>query len=261
MTDNNAALAEKLEEPAQKAAVTTTLQETIYAYEEHFAMALAGTDVSPQRFVRMAFTAVNSNEMLKQADRFSLMGSLLGCAALGLEPSSPLGQAYIVPFKDQGKVKAQLIVGYQGYIDLAYRSGRVMSIYAHVVREQDEFSYEFGSNAHLTHRPSRDAARGEVTDAYGFAVLAGGGHVFDVLSKEQIEARKARSKAKGDRSPWQTDYEAMARKSAIRQLFKWLPTSTETQKALGADGAVWREIPDGDKALDPGIIDVEGEEV
>lgn len=256
--EKGATLAEKIDEPEKKAVQTTTLQQTIYGYEDHFAMALSGLDVDPKRFVRMAFTAVNKNPLLLESDRASLMGALLGCAQLGLEPSGPTGQAYLVPFKEKGQVRTQLIIGYQGLVDLAYRSGRVMSLSAHVIREGDFFDWELGSNARITHRPQLVGDRGPIVGAYAVAVLAGGGQVFDVLNLDQIQARRSRSKA-GDKGPWSTDYEAMCRKSAVRQLFKWLPSSAENQQALGADGGVWREIPapGKDTAIDEGIIDIE----
>lgn len=262
MTEQAATLAEKIDNPAP---ATVTLQQEVYGYEHHFSMALAGTDITPTRFVRMAWTAINAKPELKESDRPSLFGALLACAQLGLEPSGPTGQAYLVPFKDKGVQRTQLILGYQGLIDLVYRSGRVLSISAHVIREQDEFEWELGSNAHIRHRPALTSDRGPIVGAYAIATIAGGGEVFDVLNLEQIEARHSRSKAKGDNSPWKTDYEAMCRKSAIRQLFKWLPSSAENQMALGADNGVWREIPQPEgntiEAIDPGIIDVEGEEV
>jgi recombination protein RecT len=258
------ALANKIEHPNPQATKADQLRQTIYGYKEHFALALTGADgrplIAPEKFARAAFTAVNAVPLLAEATLPSMMGALLGAAQLGLEPG-PLGQIYLVPFKDKGVVKAQLIIGYQGLVELAYRSGRVMSLTAHVIREKDEFDWELGSNAHITHRPSLTEVRGEIVGAYAIAVLAGGGQVFDVLNLEQIASRRGRSKATGANSPWQTDYEAMCRKSAVRQLFKWLPSSVENQMALGADGGVWRAIPAVEQeALDPEIIDVEAVE-
>ena len=254
-------LAERLEgDQAPAVSEKTLLRDVVYSYEKHFALALSGADGKPMidsaKFCRVAYTAIRGSEMLQEATQASLMGALMACAQLGLEPSGPLEEAYLVPFRDKknNTVEVQLILGYQGLINLAYRSGRVTSIIAHVVRDADEFEWELGTNAHIVHRPA-SGDRGEVVAAYAIANIAGGGQVFDVLSKEDIEARRAHAKTD---NIWKKHYEAMARKSAIRQLWKWIPSSIENQLALGADGGVYREIPTTEVELtDPDFIDVE----
>lgn len=259
------ALAEKIDQTADTPAKVDpaaerrkVLHAAIEAQAQHFAVALAAGDgtpmIDPKKFARVAYTAVRKNPMLQEASLTSLMGALMACAQLGLEPSGPLGQAYLVPFREKGQVEVQLIIGYQGLIELAYRSGRVTSIVAHVVRSNDHFEWELGTNAHIVHRPAM-TERGEVTGAYAIANIAGGGQVFDVMARSDIDARRAR--AKTDKI-WTSDFEAMARKTAVRQLFKWLPASVEDHPALGADGGVFRQIPEKPEDFDdPNVIDVD----
>jgi recombination protein RecT len=123
-----------------------------------------------------------------------------------------------------------MILGYQGMIELAMRSGQVSSIFAHPVYESDEFHYRLGLDPDIHHIPSADADResGKLTHVYAVARIKGADPVFVVLSKAQVDARKSRSATAGKSfSPWQSDYDAMALKTAVRALFKWLPKSSE----------------------------------
>jgi recombination protein RecT len=261
----NTALAEKIDSGG-KAELTREDKQywriMLDQQQSQFAEALTGTGIDPKHFKRVALTAIRSNPMLQDADFISLMGAIMTTAQLGLEPSGPLGQAYLIPFKNnkEKRIDVQLILGYQGLIELAYRSGRVMSIIAHTVCKEDYFEWELGTNERIIHRPA-EGNRGELVGAYAIAKLAGGGQVFDYMTRAEIEARRDRSKGAGsDHSPWKTDYEAMARKTAVRQLFKWLPASVAVSAALGADSQSFREIPgSADDIVD--VIDVESDEV
>jgi recombination protein RecT len=228
------------------------------AQRVQFAKALEGTGISAEHFGRVALTAIRANKMLQEADFISLMGAIMTAAQLGLEPAGPLGQAYLVPFKNskEKRIDVELIVGYQGFVELAYRSGRVMSIIAHTVHDKDYFEWELGTNERIIHRPA-EGDRGDVIGAYGIAKLAGGGQVFDYMTKAEIELRRARAKTD---NIWKSDYEAMCRKTAIRQLFKWVPASVAVSAALGADSQSFREIPGSADDI-PDVIDVEGDEV
>ncbi|EKF2878464.1 recombinase RecT, partial [Escherichia coli] len=85
---------------------------------------------------------------------------IVQCSQLGLEPGSALGHAYLLPFGNKneksGKKNVQLIIGYRGMIDLARRSGQIASLSARVVREGDEFNFEFGLDEKLIHRPGEN---------------------------------------------------------------------------------------------------------
>lgn len=152
---------------------------------------------------------------------------------LGLEPDGVLGQAYLVPYRNRGQLEAQFQVGYRGYISLAMRSGQVKSISAEVVYEGDKFDYSFGTDQYLKHRPALKG-RGEPVGVYAIAALDGGGHVFRVLSVDDVEGVRACSRAKDD-GPWVTHWNEMARKTAVRALAKYLPMSVELQRAAVED--------------------------
>lgn len=246
-------LAEKIEDAAPAAPVKKqdTVADLVLKSRDQFALALAG-NIDPDKFTRVAITTIRTTPKLNQADPMSLLGAFMACAQLGLEPSGPLGHAYLVPF---GK-EVQLIVGYQGLIELAYRSGRVMSLVARPVHAEDEFEFAYGLHDTLRHVPA-EGNRGAMTHVYAVAHLAGGGVIPVVMSKGEVDAVMNRSPgAKKADSPWKTDYEAMAMKSAVRRLFKWLPSSVESQAALGADEGVVKGIANSVEELGE-VIDVE----
>ena len=194
--------------------------------------------MTADRLARIATTEMRRVPALANCSPESFLGAIMQCAQLGIEPSNSLGHAYLIPFgngKDkQGRANVQLIIGYRGMIDLARRSGQIVSLSARAVYENDEFSYEYGLHEDLTHKPSEDGNTGKLTHVYAVARLKDGGIQFEVMSRAQVDAIRAQSKA-GNSGPWQTHYEEMAKKTVIRRLFKYLPVSIEIQKAVGLD--------------------------
>lgn len=193
------------------------------------------------RVARIAVTLIGTNPALARCTPESFLGALMTASQLGLEPG-PLGEAYLVPYGQQ----VTFIPGYRGLIKLAYQSGMVADIGAHVVRENDEFDFAHGLAPYLTHKPAWRVNRGAPVGVYAAANLANGRQVFVVLAHAQVEAIRHRSRAK-DNGPWKTDWDAMARKTAIRQLARWLPMSTDLRAfgmAVALDGSR-REVAPG----------------
>lgn len=149
-----------------------------------------------------------------------------------------MGQCYLVPFynKKTQSYDVQFVLGYKGMIDLARRSGVITNIYAHEVREKDEFSYCYGLNPQLNHVPAL-TERGDILGFYAVAHLKDGGHLFQYLSVEDVEKRKDRSKAK-EYGPWQSDYEEMGKKTVLRHMWKYLPVSVEIMKKAVLDETI-----------------------
>jgi recombination protein RecT len=223
------------------------------------------------RFTRIALTCIRTTPKLAECDAMSLIGALMVSAQLGLEPGGPLGQAYLVPrWNNKTKTNdAQFQLGYKGIIELARRSGQLVSIEAHEVCENDEFSYSYGLDDHLTHKPLLRGDRGRPYAYYAIAKFKDGGHAFVVLSLEDIERRKSRSSSQKNGEfygAWVTDYDAMARKTCIRALAPYLPLSPELERAIRADERTYRTIepelvdvpalPAGDDQEDGGPADV-----
>lgn len=184
--------------------------------------------ISAERIARIALTAIRSNPKLAECTPQSFLGSLLQASQLGLEVNTPLGQAYLIPYK----TTCTLVIGYQGMMDLARRSGLVTAIYGYPVYEGDEFEHELGLEPKLRHKPCDEP--GPLTHVYAVARLKGGEPIFTVLTRDKIETYRRRSMA-ANSGPWVTDYDAMALKTGVRRLFTWIPKSAEMALASRLD--------------------------
>lgn len=193
--------------------------------------------MSADRMARIITTEIRKTPALATANAQSFLGAVVQCSQLGLEPGGALGHAYLLPFGNgkasDGKSNVQLIIGYRGMIDLARRSGQIVSISARTVREKDDFHFEYGLDESLKHIPGEDEDA-PITHVYAVARLKDGGIQFEVMSHAQIEKVRKSSKA-GQNGPWVTHWEEMAKKTVIRRLFKYLPVSIEIQQAVILD--------------------------
>jgi recombination protein RecT len=215
--------------------------------------------ITPDRMIRLAMTTVQRTPELLECEPRSLAGALLQASQLGLEPDGVLGQAYLVPFRNNktGKREVQFIAGYKGLVSLARRSGEVSSIDARVVREGDRFAYSFGLSPTLTHSPAEaPAATAPITHAYAVIKLKDGGHQFDVMTKAEIDAIRAQSRA-GQSGPWVTHEAEMAKKTVLRRALKLAPMSVEAHRAVALDELAEDGVP---QDLD-GLVDTHTGEV
>ena len=225
------------------------------SFQKQMALAMPKS-MTPDRLTRIVMTECRKTPALMKCAPESFYGAVLQCAALGLEPGSALGHCYLLPFgngKDKsGRPNAQLIIGYRGMIDLARRSGQIVSLQAWTVHAQDTFNYQLGLNPDIEHVPASVADRGPVTHVYAVAKLKGGGVQFEVMSRAEIEKVRASSKA-GNSGPWSSHWDEMAKKTVIRRLFKYLPVSIEAVRAVEIDEKTDR----GEATTDQDFLDAE----
>ena len=203
-----------------------------------------GQTLNSRAFVRAAISEISKSPQLQQATPESVLGSVMLAAQLKLEIGSALGHFWLTPRKDHGQQVCVPIIGYQGLIELAYRSGRVLRIETFLVRDGDEF--EYGANSDrgrfFEWRPAdRDGER-PWTDAVVTAQIAGGGIVWETLPKAKILARRPHG---WERGPWSTHEEEMARKTLVREIAPYLPKSTE----FGLAVQVMRQVEDEGKVV------------
>lgn len=210
--------------------------------------------LSPDRMARIAITALRTTPDLAKTTPASFLSSLMACSVLGLEPNTPLGHAYLIPYNNSRRInnewvkvpECQLIIGYQGFIDLVRRSGQVASVQAFAVYEGDLFEYELGLCPRISHKPCDDAERENRKLTYAYCVIKlkdkEADPIFFVMSRAQIEKRRMRGASgrtdrngKQVRTPWDTDYEAMALKTVVRSAVKWAPRSAEVAQAVELD--------------------------
>ena len=118
------------------------------------------------------------------------------------------------------------LVGYRGYVELAYRSGLVKSVQARLVYEGEPFRELGGSSPKLVHEigPHDDAT--PIVAAYAVAQLKTGGTVWEVIREREWErARKASQLGSKNKGPWLDHRPEMILKTSVRRLEKWLPKS------------------------------------
>lgn len=238
---------------------TKTIGSLIEQMKPQIARALP-KHMDADRLARIALTVVRQTPQLANASPESLLGALMTCAQLGLEPG-PLGHAYLVPFRNSktGTTEVQFIPGYRGLIDLARRSGQVRSIAARIVRQGDYFEYDFGLDERLEHTPKADPSA-TVTHAYAVVRYVDGGHDFEVMTTSEVNAIRDRSKA-AKNGPWVTDWDEMAKKTVIRRLAKRMPMSIEFHRAVAQDENVRTTFDADDLDLVPEGVDTLTDEV
>lgn len=221
---------------------STDIQSMLKGYQEQIKMALP-KHITPERIIQIATTVATRNPELLKCTKASFVGAVMQASILGFKPVESFGHCYFVPYwnKEINGKEVQFQIGYKGYKELAYRSGQIKMLYAEVVCENDDFEYELGLDPKLYHKPQQNN-RGDITHVYAVAHYKEGGHNFVVLSREEVERLRMRSPMQKDKpaGPWRTDYAAMAKAKAIKQLSKYMPMSEELQQAVSADEAVVR---------------------
>lgn len=221
-----------------------SMQQYIKTMEGEIKKALPSV-ITPERFTRIVLSAISVNPKLGSCTPASFLGAMMTSAQLGLEVNTPLGQAYVLPYNNKGTFEAQFQLGYKGLIDLAYRSGEVESIQAHVVYEHDEFTCEYGLEPKLVHKPA-DSNRGEPVKVYAVFKTKSGGFGFEVMSMDDVRRHAAKySKAYNSSfSPWKTNFEEMAKKTVLKRVLKYAPLKSDFVRAAVQDEVVKTSISD-----------------
>lgn len=201
-------------------------------------------EAAARRFRQVVVQALMKNPDLLDCTPSSVVRSVFEAAAMGLEPTGAYGGAHLVPYNvkvgDRYEKQAQLIPDYRGVIQMVTRPDRngrpsdVLSIEARVVKEDDEFTYEEGSDAWVKHVPSLapDRSTKVTTHVYAIARLrASGNPMHDVMDRAAVERIQKRGKERGF-SPWSSDWDEMAKKTVIKRLSKVLPVRPEVRSIL-----------------------------
>ena len=238
-----------------------TMQSYIKAMEGEIAKALPSV-ITPERFTRMVLSAISTNPKLGSCTPASFLGAMMSAAQLGLEPNTPLGQAYILPYQNKGVLEAQFQLGYKGLIDLAYRSGEVEVVQAHIVYANDKFECEYGLEPKLTHIPA-DKDRGEAVKVYAMFKTKSGGYGFEVMSMEdvRIHAEKYSKAYNTSFSPWKTNFEEMAKKTVLKKCLKYAPLKSDFVKGIVQDGAVKSGLSEDMYEVPNDVVEAEFTEV
>lgn len=205
-------------------------------------------DAMPRGFeakmlVRDAMTAVRQTPKLAETWEPSFWGALMTSAQLGLRPNvGSLGHGWVLPFysSKNRRQEAQWILGYQGMTELAWRSKLVSEIYAHTVYENEHWKITLGGEKNIEHEPMlKHADRGDPILHYAVMRMVNGGKIWTYVTEEDIEETIKRSETgKRGFGPWIDDRGPMSRKTAVRQLWRFSPKSTEMSLAAATDDTV-----------------------
>lgn len=224
---------------------SNNLPDLIMRSKPQFALAIGGSTPAQrqeraERFTRICLTAMRQTPKLAQCEPASILGAMMTCAQLNLEPNTPQGLAYLIPYGRE----CQFQVGYKGLMQLMYRSGAIASFNADVVYrqevEQGLFEYESGISPRISHKidllnPEARTGRPEdVIAAYAAVVLKTGEPIVRLVTKMEID--QARALNRGNSPAWRDHYAAMAIKTAIKRLSAWLPV-TKVADAFAAEEA------------------------
>ncbi len=200
--------------------------------------------ITPERVMKMALIAHSKTPKLFSCTQDSFLKAMMTAAECGLDFSGTTGQGYLIPFRNNktNVTECQFIAGYRGLMDMARRSGKVTRLEARVVYANDKFVFSYGINQRIEHQPCMDGNRGDIVCVYAIAQLSDGSIQSEVMTIEDVNAIRARSRAK-DNGPWVTDYSEMARKTVLRRLCKYIPSSPELELVIAADPEV--DVIDG----------------
>ena len=202
-----------------------------------------------------ALLEIQSNPSLAEATPASVFWSFVHATSLGLSVSRISGEAFIVPFRDKGIQKAQLVIGYKGMVKLAYQHPKIIDINSYTVFEEDEFEVDFGSEPRIIFRPEIDGKREKVRAAFCVVTILGRrdktGKVMQMMNIDELN--KVRDSSRGHdnaRSPWKNWYEEMCRKTVLRRTLKTVPRSSEIDRAMALEDSYEAGL------LPPGEVEV-----
>ena len=194
-----------------------------------------GGRLNATRAIGVVMDALGRDPSLLELEPKSVIRAVMHAAEIGLELGSPLGEAYLVPFKG----KATMMIGYRGFVHLIRQSPRVTVVKGVLVREGDDFEVDEGANT-IRHKlgAGQKSNRGPVTHAYSRVYYSDGSSQFEVMDREELDAIKAGalSRSRGF-SPWKDPNHAdeMMKKCPLRRQAKWLELSAVARRGSELD--------------------------
>jgi len=219
--------------------------------------------MTPERMLGLTANAIRATPKLAECNPASVIGAMMAAASLGLEPNTPLQQAFLIPYKKRAKTPegwvdvfdCQFQIGARGFVTLAYRSGEVLRLEAQAVRRGDHFKHMQGSTAFLEYSIGLEG-RHELLAAYCLTKMRGGDEMATVLPTDEIYKSRDRSETfkalirgvqsasndkerqkaqdKLDATPWVAFEDDMAAKTVIKKHAKRLPMSSGDPLYSGA---------------------------
>ena len=186
--------------------------------------------LTADRMARLAMTAFSTSPALRECDQGSIAASIMVAAQLGLEPGVN-GAGYLIPYKG----KCTFVPGWRGLVDLVSRSGRA-TVWTGVVFANDYFKYQLGDSPKCVHKPSEDGPEGEFTHVYAIGrVRDSEMPVIEVWGRNKVSKHLKQYNKVGQRhyaNESENNFEMYARKVALLQVIKYMPSSVELNTAI-----------------------------
>lgn len=222
---------------------------------------------APQ-FISSMVTMINDDPYMMEVFRdnpISIIKAGLRAAAYDLPIDPALGQAYIVPFRNKGKMEATFIIGYKGLYQLAVRTGVYKKINVVDVRDGELLNYD-RLTEEAEFRWMDDEEERQKTPIAGYCAyfeLTNGMRKCIYRTTQQINChekkfRKGNYQSKG----WRDNWEAMASKTVLRELLgKWGLLSINYQTADPATLKIASDMATGQIDDEQHVIDLQAEQV
>lgn len=243
-----------------------TLEDWVKANMEQFRQRIQEALPGNVGYTNMASIALNilrADTNLQKCTPISFICAVLQSVQLNLEPNTPLGHCYIIPYWNS-KIKryeAQWQIGYKGLLEMGYRTNDIIEIDARKVFKGDMFDWQFGTEEFLKHKPIEKNWKYDdktglpiVTHYYAIFKTIRGVTKFVVWTKSQVEKHMSRFSpaAKKDAfSPWSTTPDLMSQKTVLRDLMRYAPLSPQDRRILESDETIKKEIS-------PKMLDIPG---
>ncbi len=184
------------------------------------------------RFLASIIDLYNGDTYLQGCNPKEVAMEALKAATLNLPINKNLGYAYIVPYKNKGKLTPQFQIGYKGYIQMAQRSGQYKALNAGILYEGMDIKRDFlRGTFEIIGEPKSD----KVIGYFAYFQLLNGYEKAVYMTKDEVtEHAKRYSQAYGsDYSPWKKQFDEMAQKTVIKKLLsKYGVLTTEFQDAV-----------------------------
>jgi recombination protein RecT len=187
-----------------------------------------------------------SNTNLRDCSEQSILASAMEANRRSLSLNPSLGHAYLIPYKRTCTFQA----GYKGLIYLMKKFGGAAHVFARVVYENDLFDCDFATEF-ITHKPPVGGGeRGKMIGVYAVAVFPTGTRQWEYLYKDDVDKIMKSSRGSGNASsPWKQWYDEMAKKTAVRRLFKYVDVPEEISNLFASedsdDNGARVELTDG----------------
>lgn len=233
----------------------TTMQQYIKQMEREIKKALPSV-ITPERFTRIVLSALSANPQLAQTTPQSFLGAMMTAAQLGVEPNTPLGQAYLIPYRNKGVLECQFQPWIQGAdrFGLPFRRNLYHSGPSGLFRRSFHILLRLGT--HLKAR-SRCRNRGEPVYVYAVFKTKDGGYGFEVMSIDELRAFAQKySKAYGN-GPWQSNFDEMAKKTVLKRVLKYAPLKSDFQRSVVQDETIKNEISPDMYSIPASVIEVD----